>query len=572
MFQSMLEVLQTRASQSPDALAFAWLSDGLEEGPRLTYAELDRLARAIAVALRAAAEPGDRALLVYAPGLEFIAGFFGCQYAGLVPVPAYPPRLDRLAQGWQLLGALAADCQPRLLLTGGSAAGFVAGAVGASAAGEQVTCLVTDSVDLTQSSNWREPPTNPDALALLQYTSGSTAAPKGVMISHRNLMHNEVMIQAAFEHSGTGGGVSWLPPYHDMGLIGGLLQVVFHGAWCRLMSPIVFLQDPFRWLAAISRYRADTSGGPSFAYDFCVQRISAEQRATLDLSNWSVAAIGSEPISASTLEQFAAAFAPHGFRAEAFFPCYGLAEATLLATSGSKGRPPVVRSLRADQLEEGRAVPARGDETARTLVGCGHAWLDQEVCISDPETGLKRPEGQVGEIWLKGPSVAQGYWNRPEETACTFQAHLANTGAGPYLRTGDLGFLLDGELFITGRSKDLLIIRGRNHYPQDIEDTVQAVHAGLRRGAGAAFEETRQGRPGVVVIQEVERRCHDLDGIRVVADIRQAVAERHDLQVHDVQLVESGSIPKTSSGKVRRHSCRVEYARGGLRAWKGGRT
>lgn len=572
MFQSMVEVLQTRASQTPDALAFSWLSDGLEEGSRLTYGELDRAARAIAVALRDVAGPGERALLVYAPGLEFIAGFFGCQYAGIVPVPAYPPRLDRLAQGWQLLATLAADCEPRLLLTGGPAAGFVAGSAGLIGDQARLTSVVTDTVDLAWAQQWREPPTDLDALALLQYTSGSTANPKGVKITHRSLMHNEVMIQAAFEHSGEGGGVSWLPPYHDMGLIGGLLQVVFHGAWCRLMSPVVFLQDPFRWLASISRYRADTSGGPNFAYDFCVQRITPEQRATLDLSNWSVAAIGSEPISAATMAQFTATFAPHGFRGEAFFPCYGLAEATLLVTSSTKDKPPVLRSFRADLLEEGRAVATTPGESARSIVSCGRPWLDQEICICAPETRLRRPDGEVGEIWLKGPSVAQGYWNRPDDTAYTFQAYRADTGDGPYLRTGDLGFLLDGELYITGRIKDLLIIRGRNHYPQDIEETVQAVHPGLRKGAGAVFEDTRQGRPGVIVVQEVERRSRDLDGGSVRADIRQAVAERHEVQVHDVQLVEAGSIPKTSSGKVRRQACRTEYAQGTLRIWKGTRS
>ena len=566
--RSMAEILRARADQSPDALAFAWLADGIEDGPRFTYADLDREARAVAVALRDVAEPGDRALLVFAPGLEFVAGFFGCLYAGLVPVPAYPPRLDRLAQGWQALAAVAADCGPRVVLTGGLAADHVAAGAGRLSAMR----VVTDAVDRASAGRWRETPVDPDAVAVLQYTSGSTAAPKGVMVTHRSLMHNQAMILAAFEHDGPGGGVCWLPPYHDMGLVGGLLQTVYHGAWSRLMSPVALLQDPFRWLAAISRHRADTSGGPNFAYDFCARRVTPEQRATLDLSTWSVVAIGSEPISAETMDRFAETFETCGFRREAFCPCYGLAEATLLVTSRPKGEPPAVLSVSAAALEDGQALPAAAGEAARQLVGCGRSWLGQEVRVVDPEACTALPDGRIGEIWVRGESVAAGYWSRPEETERTFRARLADIGAGPYLRTGDLGFVRGGELFVTGRIKDVIIVRGRNHYPQDIEETVQAVHPALRPGCGAAFEETRDGRPGVVVVQEVDRRGRGLDARQLLADARQAVAERHEVQLHDLRLLEYGSIPKTSSGKVRRHACRLEYARDGLRLWKENRA
>jgi acyl-CoA synthetase (AMP-forming)/AMP-acid ligase II len=541
----MAEVLRVRADHTPDALAFGFLVDGDEEASRLTYAGLDREARAVAAALQDVAGPGDRALLLYAPGLAFAAAFFGCQYAGVVPVPAYPPRPDRIAQSRETLLALAADCAPRVTLTDGITAPFVP-------AEFAVRRIVTDVLDLAGARRWREPAFDPDALALLQYTSGSTAAPRGVMVTHRNLIHNEALINTALEHCGPGGGVSWLPPYHDLGLIGGLLQAVYHGGWCRVMSPVTMLMDPVRWLRAITRYRSDTSGGPNFAFDFCTQRVTPEEKAALDLSHWSVAAIGSEPVSPQTLAGFAAAFAPCGFRPETFFPCYGLAEATLFVTGGPKAAAPVVRQF----------------DGARPVVGCGRTWPGQEVRIVDPDSRTVRPDGEVGEIWLRGPSVAAGYWNRPAETDETFRTRLA-PGEGPFLRTGDLGVLDAGELFVTGRTKDLIVIRGRNHYPQDIEATVQAAHPGLRPGCGAAFEVTRDGRPCLVVVQEVDRRCRDLDAARVAGDVRQAVAERHELQLGELVLLAPGTIPKTSSGKVRRHRCRAEYETGGLRPWKG---
>jgi acyl-CoA synthetase (AMP-forming)/AMP-acid ligase II len=565
----MAEVLRMWAGRTPDATAFSFLVDGEEEGPPLTYGGLDREARAVAVALRDVCGPGDRALLVYAPGLAFVSAFFGCQYAGVVPVPAYPPRPDRLAPSWHALAALAADCRPAVVLADCAVAPFVPGP-GAAPALPDVPRLVTDDLDPSLARRWREPVVAADDLAILQYTSGSTAAPKGVTVTHRSLMHNQAMILRAFEHAGPGGGVCWLPPYHDMGLVGGLLQVVYHGAWCRLMSPVALLQDPLRWLRAVTRFRADTSGGPNFAYDLCVQRLTPAQRAGLDLSHWSVAAIGSEPISPATMERFAEAFGPCGFRPEAFVPCYGLAEATLLVTSGPKAAAPVVRAFDSAGLEAGSAIPAGPGSLARTLAGCGHPWLGQEVRIIDPEARVRCPDGRVGEVWVRGPSVARGYWGRPEETERTFRARLADSGDGPYLRTGDLGVLVDGELFVTGRLKDVIIVRGRNHYPQDVEATVQAVHPGLRPGCGAVFEETRGGRPGVVVMQELDRRHRGLDVRRLTADIRQAVAERHDLQVHDVRLLEPGGVPKTSSGKVRRQACRAAYASDQLRVWKGG--
>lgn len=568
---TLAELVQLRADATPDQLTYLFLIDGEEEGPRLTYAELDRAARAIAATLRDTAGPGERALLLYEPGIDFMPAFFGCQYAGIIPVPVCPPRLDRILQSWQGLANVTADCQPSAVLTTSDLAASLAKGFASFPGGPALRWVATDQIDPSRAHGWREPHAGADALALLQYTSGSTATPKGVMVSHRNLMHNELIIETAIEHSGRGLGVCWLPLYHDLGLIGGALQGVFHGdAPVVLMSPLGMLQRPVRWLNAITRYRSDTSGGPNFAFDLCVQRVTEEQKAALDLSRWSIAAIGSEPVSAATMARFSAAFASCGFQPEAFYPTYGLAEATLFVAGGDKGGRPVVRTVSAEALGRGQVVTTAAEAPdARPLVGCGRPWLGQEVAIVHPDALQRCAEGTVGEVWVRGASVAQGYWNKREETEHTFRARLSGSGDGPFLRTGDLGFIADGELFITGRLKDVIVIRGRNYYPQDIEATVQAAHAGLRPESGAAFETGLDGHPRLVVVQEVERRTKDLDLTRLTGDVRQAVAEGHDLQLHDVVFLEAGSLPRTSSGKVQRHACRAGYERGMLRRWRG---
>jgi acyl-CoA synthetase (AMP-forming)/AMP-acid ligase II len=416
------------------------------------------------------------------------------------------------------------------------------------------------------ASDWHEPEVSSDTLAFLQYTSGSTGTPKGVMVSHGNLLHNSEYIKQAFELTPDSVSVTWLPSFHDMGLIDGIIQPLYTGFPVFLMPPASFVQQPIRWLQAISRYRATHCGGPNFGYELCVSKITPEQRENLDLSSWCSAYNGAEPVRKDTLKRFSAAFKPCGFRASSFYPCYGMAETTLMVSGGGVKDEPVYCTVQADTLEQNRVVEASEDtQNVRHLVGCGRSWLETKIVIADPELLTRCAPGKVGEIWVSGASVAQGYWNRPEQTKQNFNAYLADTGEGPFLRTGDLGFLQGSELFITGRIKDVIIIRGRNHYPQDIELTVEKSHSALRPGCGAAFAVEIEGRERLVVVQELERSyLRKLDVNEVVGNIRQAVVAQHGLQVYATVLVKTGSIPKTSSGKIQRHACCSGFLTGSL--------
>lgn len=422
--------------------------------------------------------------------------------------------------------------------------------------------LATDAISIDLAESWQEPMLSSNTLAYLQYTSGSTGTFKGVQVTHGNVLHNVQMIQQAFEHSEKttiGGG--WLPLYHDMGLVGNVLQVLYLGAPSILMSPVAFIQKPFRWLQLISRYKVTTSGGPNFAYELCIHRVTPEQRTSLDLSSWEVAFNGAEPVWAETLKQFATTFKPCGFRLEAFYPCYGMAEATLFISGGLKTSQPTVIHVERAALEQHRVkIAPEKQESNQAVVGCGKPWLGTKVVIVDTESSTPCSTGQVGEIWVSGPGVAKAYWNRPEETVQAFQAYLANSGEGPFLRTGDLGFLQDGELFVTGRLKDIFIIWGNNHYPQHIEKTVEQSHLALRHGCGAVFTVQIDGKEQLVIAQEVERRYQQNFNIDEVVDaIRVAVAREHIVEVYAVLLLKTGSIPKTSSGKIQRHICQARF-------------
>ncbi len=559
---NIIDILRKRAIYQPDQIAYTFLNTGEAASSHLTYGDLDRKARVIGALLQSLELVGKRALLLYPPGLEFIAAFFGCLYAGVVAVPAYPPRPNR---SMERLQAIVTDCQATEVLTTTAVWNNLEHSVVQYQSLSSLRWLATDN--LASNLLMDRPDIDSDTLAFLQYTSGSTGTPKGVMVTHSNLLHNESMIKEAFGHSQKTLVVGWLPLFHDMGLIGNVLQPLYLGIPSILMSPVDFLQKPLRWLEAISHYQATTSGGPNFAYDLCVRKITPEQRASLDLSSWEVAFNGAEPVRAETLERFASYFAPCGFRREAFYPCYGMAEATLFIAGGKKTHPPVIQVVEETALEQNRVVAAKAElENNRALVGVGRAWLDQEIAIVDPQSLIQCPVGKVGEVWVSGANIAQGYWNRPEQTQEAFQAYLADTGEGPFLRTGDLGFLQEnGELFVTGRLKDVIIIRGRNHYPQDIELTVERSHVALKPSCGAAFAVEIKGEERLVVVQEVERSyLRKLDEDEVIGNIRQALTAQHGLQVYAVILVKAGTIPKTSSGKIQRYACRANFLEGTL--------
>ncbi|MBD2448798.1 fatty acyl-AMP ligase [Nostoc sp. FACHB-152] len=561
---TLVDLLSYRTQNQSEQQAYIFLKNGEIEAQKLTYGELHLKAQAIATSLQSLNVYGERALLLYQPGLDFIAGFLGCLYAGVIAVPAYPPRKN---QNLSRLQAIAQDAQAKIILT----STFLLNSLQASSVQEgldisKLHWLATDDLSSDLAKAWQPPQLDSNNIAFLQYTSGSTGNPKGVIVSHGNLLANLAVIHKLFGHTPNSQGLIWLPPYHDMGLIGGILQPLYGGFPVALMAAADFLQKPMRWLQAISRYKATTSGGPNFAYDLCIRKTTPEHLENLDLSSWEVAFTGAEPVRVETMEKFAATFAPCGFRKEAFYPCYGMAETTLIVSGGHKTALPVSCNIEGTALEQNRVVKVKDiNADTRTIVGCGQSPTEQKVVIVNPESLVPCDPEQIGEIWVAGPSVAQGYWNNPEQTDNTFHAYLADTKEGPFLRTGDLGFLQDGELFITGRLKDVIIIRGQNHYPQDIELTVENSHPSLRLGCGAAFAIDYKGSEELVIVHEVERSyLRKLNVQEVVDSIRQTVASQHGLQVFATSLIKPGSIPKTSSGKIRRQACRTAFLAGSL--------
>ena len=568
---TIVDLLRQRAAYRPHDRAFTFLVDGENEELNITYAELDRKARAVGGWLTQQGMAGKRVLLLYPSGLDFIAAFMGCLYGGAIAVPAYPPRKNRSVER---IEAIAADADASVALTTRDVLDRFDALKASAPSLEHLIWKVDSELEPTWSERWDRPDIDGETLAFLQYTSGSTGTPKGVMLSHENLLHNSLRIMQAFEITRSQSGVFWLPSFHDMGLIGGILVPLYGGKFNVLMSPVAFLQKPLRWLQAIAKYRATISGGPNFAYELCVRKTTPEQRAALDLSSWSLAFNGAEPVRAETMAAFAEAFAVSGFRREAFYPCYGLAESTLMVTGGMKFEQPVVRNFDSLSVETGTIqVRPEDDTAARRLVGSGRELDGQDVLIVDPQSCEPLPPGRVGEIWVSGPSVAQGYWNRSEETAATFGAMLSLPAAdspgrmgrwrpnpGPYMRTGDLGFFDNGELFVTGRLKDLIIIRGRNHYPQDLEHAVEESSGLVRPGSVAAFAVEIDDRERVVIVAELERGKRDSADVQTAFEmIRKRLATEHEVAAEAIVLVRPNSIPKTSSGKIQRHACRRQF-------------
>ena len=559
---SWVELLQARAQRLGARTAYTFLEDGEDDASSLTYAELDVRARQIAARLQRVASPGDRALLLYPPGLEYIAAFFGCLYAGVVAVPVYPPDPSRLERTLPRVQAISVDAGAKLVLSNSFILGLANDLFELVPDLKALTWISTDSLT-DPPEGWRPLALGPDSLAFLQYTSGSTGAPKGVMLTHGNLLRNQEMIEQGFSHGKNPCVVGWLPMYHDMGLIGTVLHPLYLGAPCFLMSPWSFLSSPLRWLKAISKYRGTGSGGPNFAYELCVRKSTEAERRALDLSCWEIAFTGAEPIRPDTMRRFSEAFAISGFRADALYPCYGLAEATLIVSGRNRKKELALLTLETAPLEQNQiafstaAPPTPG---VRDFVGCGEPLGDERVLIVDPVTRTLSPFGSVGEVWVSGGNVAKGYWNKPEATSETFGGRVEPSKEGPFLRTGDLGFFKGAELYVTGRLKDLIIIRGRNLYPQDIERTAEQTHPAIRPGCSAAFPVETPAGEGLVLVCEVTVAKVG-DPAQLVNLLREAVAQAHEVQPHRVVLMKSGGVPKTSSGKIQRSEARLQLGR-----------
>ncbi|MEH2487983.1 fatty acyl-AMP ligase [Bradyrhizobium sp. AZCC 2230] len=558
--RSLVALLARRAAEQAGDRAYVFVSDRGTEEASLTFRQLHEAARALAARLTATAQPGDRAILVFPPGIEFMVAFFGCLMAGIIAVPMMMPRRNSARDS---SAAILANCTPALALT--TSAFALRGDLRERFAQENIRWI---EVDLSEAAGATVdlPEPAPDDIAFLQYTSGSTSEPKGVMVSHANLLANLEMIRIALGNARQSTYVNWVPLYHDMGLILNALQALYVGATCVLMAPNAFMQRPLGWLRAISHYRAEVACGPNFGFDLCVSRYRADQMDGVDLSSLRIALNGAEPVRADTIARFIETFAPHGFESHAMFPAYGMAEATLLISGGTRGGGHVTRSISRAALQAHAAEASADPDDAQLVVGCGRALTGEQIAIVDPEHRVRLAADRVGEIWVSGANVARAYWRNDAPTREELNAEIAGED-GRWLRTGDLGFLdHTGELFVTGRIKDLIIIRGINHYPQDIERTVQSQDNGLRENCGAAFSvPDEHGEESLVIVQEVERTArHAIDTAEIKGQIREAIADSHELSARHVALIRPGALPKTTSGKIQRKLARRLWLDGGF--------
>ncbi len=568
----LVSLLARRVAEAPDRTAYRYL--GRTEGSvELTRAGLRDAAYAVAARLADEGAQGERVLLLFPPGLEFVGAFFGCMSAGAIPVPAPPPNPLKPQRSLQRLASIVKSAEPTFALTLSNTLSALRPALAEASTFDAVRWLCTDELPQAPADFTPHRPDRGD-VALIQFTSGSTSEPKGAALTHENVMTNASYFDEGWDHGPDSVLINWLPAFHDLGLVYGILTPLWGGFPGIQMSPIDVIQRPSSWLEAISTHRATHTGGPNFIYELCVRKVRPEVQATLDLSSWRMALDAAEPVRAETLQRFAERFAPQGFRASAFSPGYGMSEATCKVSAVAAADPPTVLALEPGELERHVVEQASSGQTARAVVGCGRPGRDVRVEIVDPESCVPVDAGHVGEIWVSGVGVAHSYWGQPSETERQLRARLQGSDGPPFLRTGDLGFLHEGELFVTGRCKDMIIVRGENHYPQDIEYTVQDAHPGIRAGCSAAFAVEEDGEERLAIVAEVERQ----DGAapfrpeEVTTAITRAVAEEHGLRAHRVVLIRTGTIPKTTSGKIQRRACRQMLLAGRLAVLSDGNT
>jgi acyl-CoA synthetase (AMP-forming)/AMP-acid ligase II len=572
---TLVDMCRDRSAADPGRRIFVFLENGIDESAALTLADVDRRSRAIAVRLSELAAPGSRVLLSYPPGLDFVTGFFGALYAGMIAVPVAPIDGDCNDVKRSRIESIAQSAEPDVLMTSAAAVDRVKKELADTGRLCGLHVVASDEVPDDAASRWTRPDIGPSTVAYLQYSSGSTGQPKGVVLRHASVLHNLALI---VENGSDGGGerppsfISWLPMFHDMGLISSVVEPIYAGYDAVLMPPVAFVHRPFSWLRAISNVGRANAAAPNFAYEMCARRSRPDQRAQLDLSGWTIALVGAEPVRARTMRLFAETFAPCGFRPETFFPSYGLAESTVMVSGGPVGRGAVMHTFDAQALAAGR-VQLAGTGGGRELVGCGQIQPTLTVVIARPGTDEPCAQDEVGEILVSSRSVGDGYWNQPEETERTFHARVRGYGERDFLRTGDLGFVFGDQLFVTGRLKDVVIIDGHNHYPHDIELTVDASHPAIRDGFCCALSVEEGDAERLVVLAEVSvRKMKSQDTAsaagapaasdEIAAAVRRAVTAEHGIAVSDVVLLKLGTLPFTSSGKIQRMECRARYQSG----------
>lgn len=555
--EDMVSLLLKNAAKFEDKALYIFLDDGVNESLRLSYREVVTKAQAVAAELQKQGKKGDHILLLFPAGIEFVISLYACFLSGMVAIPAYPPRRKKVDPRFL---SILQDARPSTILATRQIHNDLEKLDLDGAGLNDINLLVYESIREDQFGEWKNPQINKDDLLLLQYTSGSTGTPKGIMVSHGNMIHNSECIKRSFGFDENMIVVNWLPNFHDMGLIGNLIQPAYVGGSVVTMTPIRFIQEPLNWLKAITKYKGTCSGAPNFAYDYCAEKISIDKVESLDLSTLNVLYNGSEPVRKQTIERFESHFEKAGFKASQFFPCYGMAETVLIIAGGDYKAEPVYFKTDAQSLEKNKAIPAIEGKESRYLTASGYTWMGMSAMIVNPETKLPCQKDEIGEIWAKGGSVTQGYWNKPEATEETYNAYIERTDDGPWLRTGDLGFIHEGQLYVSGRLKDLIIIRGSNFFPNDIEHSVENCHKALRKNASAAFSIDIDDEEKLIIIQELERAyMRDFDEDEIFENIRNAVYADHGIQPDIILLTKMGSIKKTSSGKTQRFAMRAVW-------------